>query len=71
MPTQEMTEGQLEIVLQKYKDSIAEANLTAYEYDEVLEKAKAYFIGDDLAASVWVSKYAKILTHLGGYNLDI
>ena len=41
MPTQEMTEGQLEIVLQKYKDSIAEANLTAYEYDEVIEKSKS------------------------------
>jgi len=32
--------------------------LTTYEYDEVLEKSKKYFNGDELAANVWVSKYA-------------
>ena len=31
----------------------------AYTYEEVLAKAKEYFKGDDLAASVWINKYAK------------
>ena len=30
----------------------------SYSYDEVLKKATEYFKGDDLAASVWVNKYA-------------
>jgi ribonucleoside-diphosphate reductase alpha chain len=30
----------------------------AYEYDEVVEKSKQYFNGDELAANVWISKYA-------------
>lgn len=32
--------------------------LTEYKYNEALEGAKEYFKGDDLAAMVWVSKYA-------------
>ncbi len=30
----------------------------AYDYDEVVEKSKEYFNGDELAANVWISKYA-------------
>ena len=29
-----------------------------FEYDEVVEKSKEYFNGDELAANVWISKYA-------------
>ncbi len=32
--------------------------LKRYEYSEAVDKSKAYFRGDDLAATVWVSKYA-------------
>ena len=32
--------------------------LKQYEYTDAVETAKAYFKGDDLAATVWVSKYA-------------
>ncbi|MEM7375265.1 MAG: adenosylcobalamin-dependent ribonucleoside-diphosphate reductase [Bacteroidota bacterium] len=31
---------------------------TTYSYEEVLESAKEYFKGDDLAANVWINKYA-------------
>jgi len=31
----------------------------SFEYNEVLESALAYFNGDDLAAKVWVNKYAR------------
>jgi len=30
----------------------------SYDYDEVVEKSKEYFNGDELAANVWISKYA-------------
>jgi len=33
-------------------------NLTTYEYDEVVKAATEYFKGDELAANVWVNKYA-------------
>ncbi|MBQ4278644.1 MAG: adenosylcobalamin-dependent ribonucleoside-diphosphate reductase [Rikenellaceae bacterium] len=36
----------------------AEAPLKEYQYAEAVEEAKRYFKGDDLAATVWVSKYA-------------
>ena len=32
--------------------------MTVYQYNEAVEEAKKYFKGDDLAATVWVSKYA-------------
>ena len=32
--------------------------LVEYQYAEALEAAKEYFKGDDLAAMVWISKYA-------------
>ena len=34
------------------------AALQEYAYAEAVETAKAYFKGDELAATVWVSKYA-------------
>ena len=33
-------------------------NMTVYQYADAVEEAKKYFKGDDLAATVWVSKYA-------------
>lgn len=36
----------------------AKQELRSYPYEEVLKAAVAYFKGDDLAASVWVNKYA-------------
>ena len=36
----------------------ASGALKEYQYAEAVEKAKKYFAGDDLAATVWVSKYA-------------
>ncbi len=36
----------------------AEGALKQYQYADAVEKSKAYFKGDDLAATVWVSKYA-------------
>ena len=35
-----------------------ESKLKSYSYDEAVAKSTAYFEGDNLAASVWVSKYA-------------
>ena len=58
MPNQKNKGGQLEITLQKQKVAELQKELTSYEYDDVIEKAKEYFNGDDLAANVWVSKYA-------------
>ena len=31
---------------------------TTYTYEEVLQHAREYFKGDDLAANVWINKYA-------------
>lgn len=39
-------------------DSKTSQALQAYPYEEVLRAAVVYFKGDDLAASVWVNKYA-------------
>ena len=36
----------------------ADGALKEYDYSDAVEKAKAYFHGDELAATVWVSKYA-------------
>ena len=36
----------------------ADAVLTAYPYEEVLKASIAYFQGDELAANVWINKYA-------------
>ena len=40
------------------KETNPAAGLTEYPYAEAVEGARAYFGGDDLAATVWVSKYA-------------
>ena len=34
------------------------SNLKEYSYEEAVEGARQYFKGDELAATVWVSKYA-------------
>ena len=36
----------------------ADAALTAYPYEDVLKASIAYFEGDELAANVWINKYA-------------
>ncbi len=36
----------------------ADGALKEYDYSDAVETAKAYFRGDELAATVWVSKYA-------------
>ena len=35
-----------------------EKKIAIYSYDDVIEASKAYFKGDELAATVWLSKYA-------------
>ena len=40
------------------KETNPAAGLKEYPYAEAVEGAKEYFGGDDLAATVWVSKYA-------------
>jgi ribonucleoside-diphosphate reductase alpha chain len=58
MPSHVNDGGQLEITLQAEMRKTALAKLVSYDYDEVVEKSKRYFNGDELAANVWVSKYA-------------
>ena len=58
MPTHVNKGGQLQITLEANKTKADKIELTTYEYDEVIEKSKEYFNGDELAANVWVSKYA-------------
>lgn len=58
MPTHVNKGGQLEITLEANKTPADKVELTTYEYDEVIEKSREYFNGDELAANVWVSKYA-------------
>lgn len=42
----------------KREKSAPSPKLTEYSYAEAVEAAKDYFCGDELAATVWVSKYA-------------
>ncbi len=42
----------------KTEQTAADSSLKEYPYAEAVEEAKRYFKGDDLAATVWVSKYA-------------
>jgi ribonucleoside-diphosphate reductase alpha chain len=58
MPTEVNKGGQLEITLEANKTNTDKVELNTFEYDEVIEKSKEYFNGDELAANVWVSKYA-------------
>ena len=46
------------IVMSNEKETNPAAGLKEYPYAEAVEGAKEYFGGDDLAATVWVSKYA-------------
>ncbi len=58
MATHVKHDGQLEMTLEILNPKIEEQNLQAYEMEEVLKTAKAYFKGDELAANVWMNKYA-------------
>jgi ribonucleoside-diphosphate reductase alpha chain len=58
MPTHVDKGEQLEITLEANKTMADKVEFTTYGYDEVIEKSKEYFNGDELAANVWVSKYA-------------
>ncbi len=68
MPAHENKGAQLEFTLSadtaKEKVAVAheagqpEQKPLSYDYDEVVEKSKEYFNGDELAANVWISKYA-------------
>ena len=50
--------AQLEITLEANVTDQLEEQLVPLDYDEVVENSKVYFNGDELAANVWVSKYA-------------
>ena len=58
MATHVKHDGQLEMTLEILNPKIEQKNLQAYEIEEVLATAKAYFKGDELAANVWMNKYA-------------
>lgn len=67
MPTHVNKGAQLEIEIPVKRELITKEETVApelahdpviYDYDEVIEKSKQYFNGDELAANVWVSKYA-------------
>lgn len=51
------TAKQEEVKSNKKKQN-SEAKSNAYTYEEVLESSIAYFKGDELAANVWLNKYA-------------
>ena len=52
MPTHVDKGGQLEITLEANKTMADKVDFTTYEYDEVIEKSKEYFNGDELAVNV-------------------
>ena len=39
-------------------DSVKKNAKAVFPYEEALAKTKEYFKGDELAASVWINKYA-------------
>ncbi|MDN5214631.1 adenosylcobalamin-dependent ribonucleoside-diphosphate reductase [Fulvivirgaceae bacterium BMA12] len=53
----------------EYSASEPTFQLKPYQYDEVLEKAMLYFRGDELAANVWINKYALKDSHGNIYEL--
>jgi len=57
-----MTGATLEINFTKDKQKKFVANtqpqMKSYSYEEAKEKSVAYFDGDELAAEVWINKYA-------------
>jgi len=52
------TEKQEESDVANNSSNINPKEMTAYKYEEVLKSATAYFKGDELAANVWLNKYA-------------
>lgn len=58
MATHVKHDGQLEITLEVTNQQLEEKKLKAYEVPEILASAKDYFKGDELAANVWMNKYA-------------
>ena len=48
--------------MEKKKNTMSDTNKTnapqKVDYNEAVAESKVYFDGDDLAATVWVSKYA-------------
>jgi ribonucleoside-diphosphate reductase alpha chain len=55
--TAEKTDQEVEVNFAQTNQPNEEKMMT-YSYEEVVEKATAYFKGDELAANVWVNKYA-------------
>ena len=43
--------------------------LNTVKYEDAVAASKVYFAGDDLAAQVWVSKYA-LKDSFGNYRMD-
>jgi ribonucleoside-diphosphate reductase alpha chain len=58
MATHVKHDGQIEMTLEVTNPKIEEKKLQAYDMEEVLSVAKDYFKGDELAANVWMNKYA-------------
>ena len=46
------------MILETYPSQTMAPTITKYSYSEALKGATSYFDGDELAASVWVNKYA-------------
>lgn len=75
-------EGQGTLVLENLEASAVEKTVSApqweprplptrvYSYEEALESSTAYFKGDDLAAKVWINKYALKDTEGNLYELN-
>ena len=56
--------------VKKVKSSEMEVSAQGYSYEQAVEASKKYFKGDDLAATVWVSKYALKDSYGKIYELD-
>lgn len=46
------------MLIVEVSEMLVKRDVQAFSYDEVFEKSKAYFHGDELAASTWMNKYA-------------
>ncbi len=64
MPDRELKPEQMEFALDEadkqeaHQSTTTEQPRKTYSYEEALARAKAYFKGDELAANVWLTKYA-------------
>jgi len=56
--------------VKKVKSTDKVVNAQDYSYEQAVEASKKYFKGDDLAATVWVSKYALKDSYGKIYELD-